>query len=124
MKDKTKSLQVKIKSQKTAIEDLLCFIQNLRGNELTQSSYHYLTNMPLDKKGKFGKTQRANFYKWLIEDDKTVKEIWENLADKSFTNKENGKKFIDMIFTHSSVDDLVKNVEKTYSKVDKKPKKS
>lgn len=122
--DKTKSLQVKIKSQKTAIEDLLCFIQNLRGNELTQSSYHYLTNMPLDKKGKFGKTQRANFYKWLIEDDKTVKEIWENLADKSFTNKENGKKFIDMIFTHSNVDDLVKNVEKTYSKVNKKPKKS
>lgn len=124
MMDKTKSLQVKIKSQKTAIEDLLCFIQNLRGNELTQSSYHYLTNMPLDKKGKFGKTQRANFYKWLIEDDKTVKEIWENLADKSFTNKENGKKFIDMIFTHSNVDDLVKNVEKTYSKVNKKPKKS
>jgi len=117
MKDKTKSLQLKIKSQKIAIENLICFVQLLRGNELTQSTYHYLSNAPLDKKGKFGKAQRADFYKWLIEDDKTVKEIWENLADKSFADKGNGKEFINTVFAYSSVNDLIKNVENTYTKL-------
>jgi hypothetical protein len=123
MKDKTKSLQLKIKSQNIAIDNLICFVQFLRGNELTQSSFHYLSNNPLDKNGKngkFGKAQRAEFYKWLVEDDKTVKEIWENLAIKSFTDKGNGKEFVDMIFKYNSIDDLIKNVEKTYTKVGKK----
>jgi hypothetical protein len=105
-----KKLKVTPEMKDDALNKLMEFIFLVRGEAVSQSYIQYFLQ-PRKKGWKFDKKEKDIFFKWLRNEDATLKEIWVDMAIKVFKDEKTSKEWVDVIFG-DYVERLIKEVNK------------